>query len=131
MSAEVQSSSEISVQWSGLTNCRLVNGRITRYRVLYQEQSEDYTLRDGQDWMSGGEITLTGLSSSTNYSIAVAAVNEKGDVGRRSVAVRARAHQCTNPISVAMLMTLYCCFSVLLQLAVVNLAGSSHPVQLV
>ena len=131
MSAEVQSSSEISVQWSGLTNCRLVNGRITRYRVLYQEQSEDYTLRDGQDWMSGGEITLTGLSSSTNYSIAVAAVNEKGDVGRRSVAVRARTHQCTNPISVAMLMTLYCCFSVLLQLVVVNLAGSSHPVQLV
>ena len=99
-------SSEISVQWSGLTNCRLVNGIITKYRVLYransgdQEQSEDYTLRDGQNWMSGGEITLTGLSSSTNYSIAVAAVNENGDVGLRSVAVITGTHQCNSIISI-------------------------------
>ena len=107
MSAEVQSSSEISVQWSGLTNCRLVNGIITKYRVLYtaansggQEQSEDYTLSDDQNWMSGGEITLTGLSSSTNYSISVAAVNENGDVGLRSVAVITGTHQCNSIISI-------------------------------
>ena len=100
MSAEVQSSSEISVQWSGLTNCRLVNGIITKYRVLYtaansggQEQSEDYTLRDGQNWMNGGEITLTRLSSSTNYSISVAAVNENGDVGVRSAPVVEQTQQ--------------------------------------
>ena len=100
MSAEVQSSSEISVQWSGLTNCRRVNGIITKYRVLYtaansggQEQSEDYTLRDDQNWMSGGEITLTRLSSSTNYSIAVAAVNENGDVGLPSTAVVEQTQQ--------------------------------------
>ena len=108
MSAEAQSSSEITVQWSGLTNCRLVNGHITRYRVLYtanngdQEQSEDYTLGDGQNWMSGGQITLTGLSSSTNYSIAVAAVNENGDVGLRSESVRTRTHQCNALIQYAM-----------------------------
>ena len=112
-------SSEISVQWSGLTNCRLVNGIITKYRVLYtaansgdQEQSEDYTLRDGQNWMSGGEITLTGLSSSTNYSIAVAAVNENGDVGQSSAAVRTRTDQCNRfipIINMLWLMFVLCC----------------------
>ena len=97
-------SSEISVQWSGLTNCRLVNGIITKYRVLYTansgDQELDFTLRDDQNWMSGGEITLTGLSSSTNYSIAVAAVNENGDVGLRSVAVITGTHQCNSIISI-------------------------------
>ena len=112
-------SSEISVQWSGLTNCRLVNGIITKYRVLYtaansgdQEQSEDYTLRDDQNWMSGGEITLTGLSSSTNYSIAVAAVNENGDVGQSSAAVRTRTDQCNMfipIINMLWLMFVLCC----------------------
>ena len=106
MSAEVQSSSEISVQWSGLTNCRLVNGIITKYRVLYraansgdQEQSEDYTLRDGQNWMSGGQITLTRLDPSTYYSISVAAVNEKDNVGLPSASVRTRTDQCNSIIS--------------------------------
>ena len=99
-------SSEISVPWSGLTHCRLVNGIITKYRVLYransggQEQSEDYTLRDGQNWMNRGEITLTRLSSSANYSIAVAAVNENGDVGQSSVAVITGTHQCNSIICI-------------------------------
>ena len=119
MSAEVQSSSEISVQWSGLNNCRLVNGIITKYRVLYtaansgdQEQSEDYTLRDDQNWMSGGEITLTGLSSSTYYSISVAAVNENGDVGQSSTSVRTRTDQCNRfipIINMLWLMFVLCC----------------------
>ena len=101
VSAEVQSSSEISVQWSGLTNCRLVNGIITNYKVLYraansgdQEQSEDYTLREDQNWMSGGRVTLTRLDPSTYYSIAVAAVNEKDNVGQSSTSVRTRTDQC-------------------------------------
>ena len=138
MSAEVQSSSEISVQWSGLTNCRLVNGIITKYRVLYtaansgdQEQSEDYTLRDDQNWMSGGEITLTGLSSSTNYSIAVAAVNENGDVGLPSASVRTRTDQCNHQCTLSVAMLMNCCFSVMLQFVVLSLTASSHPVQLV
>ena len=54
----------------------------------------DFTLEDGQNLMSGGEITLTGLSSSTNYSIAVAAVNENGNVGLRSESLRTRTNQC-------------------------------------
>ena len=90
----------IVLQWSGLSNCRLVNGHITQYRVLYtatsddQSQSKDYTLGDDQNWMSGGQITLTGLSSFTNYSISVAAVNENGDVGLYSESVITKTHQC-------------------------------------
>ena len=33
------------------------------------------------NWSSGGETDLTGLTPSTKYSIAVAAVNEEGTVG--------------------------------------------------
>ena len=83
--AEAKSSSEISVLWSGLSNCRLVNGHIVRYRVKFtacgRTESRDQDLGDGGDWRSGGEIFLTGLTPLTNYSIAVAAVNENGDIG--------------------------------------------------
>ena len=33
------------------------------------------------DWRSGGEVALTGLTPSTEYSISVAAVNENGNTG--------------------------------------------------
>ncbi|CAI8013922.1 Tenascin-R [Geodia barretti] len=83
--AEAESSTEISVQWSGLSNCRLVNGPITQYRVQFtangRAETVDQVLGDGEDWMSGGRVTLTGLTSLTNYSISVAAVNENADVG--------------------------------------------------
>ena len=83
--AEAESSTEISVQWSGLSNCRLVNGPITKYRVQFttngRAETVDQVLGDGEDWRSGGRVTLTGLTSLTNYSISVAAVNENGDVG--------------------------------------------------
>ena len=96
--AEAQSSTEIFVQWSGLSNCRLVNGHIIGYRVQYETcwmaKTRLYTLGDSQDWMIGGEVTLTGLSPSTNYSISVAAVNENGDVGLPSEHVMTTTHQC-------------------------------------
>ena len=83
--AEAESPTEISVQWSGLSNCRMVNGRITQYRVQYETcsttETRDYTLGDSENWNSGGRVTLTGLSPFTNYSISVAAVNENEDVG--------------------------------------------------
>ena len=93
--AEAVSSTEISVQWNGLSTCRLVNGLIVSYRVQFtvndnitsEDQVNDTTdtrdrdLRDGEDWSSGGDILLTGLTPLTNYSIVVAAVNENGDVG--------------------------------------------------
>ena len=104
--AETESSTEISVQWSGLSNCRLVNGRITQYRVQYtanDTMTRDYTLGDSENWRSGGRVTLTGPTPSTNYSISVAAVNENGDVGVYSDPVTTMTHQCTT-LSVAILI---------------------------
>ena len=33
------------------------------------------------NWSSGGETALTGLLPSTNYSISVDGVNQRGDIG--------------------------------------------------
>ena len=98
MRAEVQSFTEISVQWNGLSNCRLVNGRIIGYRVMLvtccTAVTRDVELGDGEDWGSDGEMVLTGLTPNTNYSISVAAVNENGDIGLYSDPVRTTTHQC-------------------------------------
>ena len=53
------------------------------YRVQYGVQSGGLVLTKEVtgNWSSGGETDLTGLTPSTNYSIAVAAVNEEGTVG--------------------------------------------------
>ena len=98
--AETVSSTEISVQWSGLSDCRLVNGRITSYRVQFtatdRTETRDQELRDGEDWRSGGEMLLTQLTPITTYSIAVAAVNENGDVGLFSDSVTIQVKQGTH-----------------------------------
>ena len=81
--AKAQSSTDIFVQWSGLSTCRLVNGHIIGYRVqfttTFSSETRDLVLGDGMDhrWWSGGELLLTGLTPLTQYSISVAAVNEK------------------------------------------------------
>ena len=77
-------SKSILVEWEGLTQCRLVNGHIVGYRVQYGVQQSGglvLTKEVTGNWSSGGETDLTGLTPSTNYSIAVAAVNEEGTVG--------------------------------------------------
>ena len=73
----------ISVKWEGLTPCRMVNGHIVEYRVQYKAQSGGVmgSKEVSGNWSSGGETNLTGLTPSTNYSIAVAAVNEQRTVG--------------------------------------------------
>ena len=52
-------------------------------RVQYKAQSGGVmgSKEVSGNWSSGGETDLTGLTPSTNYSIAVAAVNEQGTVG--------------------------------------------------
>ena len=65
--------------------------------------TKDYTLGDGENWRSGGRVTLTGLSRSTKYSISVAAVNENGDVGLYSDPVTTMTHQCIT-LSVAIMI---------------------------
>ena len=81
-------------QWSGLSNCRLVNGRIIGYRVMlgtcWTTDTRDHELGD-EEWRSGGEMILTGLTLSTNYTISVAAVNENG---LYSDPITAMTHQC-------------------------------------
>ena len=89
MRAKDESPTEISVQWNGLSNCRLVNGHIVSFRVQFATGStaeiKDKVMGEGNDgnqwWWSGGEIILTGLTPRTKYSISVAAVNENGDTG--------------------------------------------------
>ena len=54
------------------------------YRVQYGVQQSGglvLTKEVTGNWSSGGETDLTGLTPSTNYTIAVAAVNEEGTVG--------------------------------------------------
>ena len=83
VTATAVDSTIISVKWEGLTPCRLVNGHIVEYRVQYEAQSGGVmgSKEVSGNWSSGGETDLTGLTPSTNYSIAVAAVNEQGTVG--------------------------------------------------
>ena len=53
-----------------------MNGLITSYSIRYTIQPNGTPLQS-----DGLEITLTGLTPFTEYSIEVAAVNENGDVG--------------------------------------------------
>ena len=81
--ATVVSSTVISVQWDGLIPCRLANSLIVKYRVQYTAESSDevQSTEESGDWDDGGQISLTGLTPFTTYSIQVAAVNEQDDVG--------------------------------------------------
>ena len=96
--AEAVSSTEISVQWNGLSTCRLVNGLIVSYRVHFTvddtTDTRERELRNGEDWSSGGDILLTGLSPFTIYSIEVAAVNDNGDIGPHSDPITTMTHPC-------------------------------------
>ena len=82
---ETEGPTEISVQWSGLSTCRLVNGAIVKYRVQYREtggnESRQKDVQSDGDWKIGGSAVLTELTPLTSYSISVAAVNENGVVG--------------------------------------------------
>ena len=73
--------SSITVQW-GAVDCIHQNGNITGYSVRFRVQrSSTHSVN-----VSGGAamaFTLTGLSSSTTYSIDVAAVNNAG-IGKYS-----------------------------------------------
>ena len=97
VSATALSSTVISVQWSGLSHCRLVNGLIVKYRVQWRSQESgglvESTKEVSGNWSSGGETALTGLTPSTNYSISVAGVNQQGDVGVYSQPVTVRTLQ--------------------------------------
>ena len=91
--AEAESSTKISVQWSGLSTCRLVNGNIIKYRVRFRVSGGNETgeMEAEGDWKEGGRVVLTGLIPLSNYSISVAALNQNGDVGPYSDPVTEQA----------------------------------------
>ena len=72
--SEVTSSS-ITVQW-GPVDCIHRNGNITGYSVLYREiesAMENRTIN-----IISLQVTITGLTPSTEYTVSVAAVNSAG-----------------------------------------------------
>ena len=87
--ATAQSSSSISVQWNGLTPCKDVNGLIVEFRVQYRALSSGpvQTLShsvQSEMWNMPVEVSLTGLTPFTNYSIQAAPVNDQNQVGSYS-----------------------------------------------
>ena len=78
------SSVVLSVQWDGLTPCTHVNGHIVKYRIQYTSESTGavQSMDKSGGWKVMSErVFLSGLTPYTNYTIKVAAVNAKGDVG--------------------------------------------------
>ena len=87
--ATAQSSSSISVQWEGLTPCKDVNGFIVEFRVQYRAlpsgpvQTLSHSVQS-EMWNTPVEVSLTGLTPFTNYSIQAAPVNDQSQVGSYS-----------------------------------------------
>ena len=87
--ATAQSSSSISVQWDRLTPCRDVNGLIVEFKVQYKAlpsgpvQTLPHSVRS-EMWNIPVEVSLTGLTPFTNYSIQAAPVNILSQVGSYS-----------------------------------------------
>ena len=80
------SSSSISVQWDRLDPCRDVNGLIVEFRVQYRAVSSGpvQTLShfvQSEMWNMPVEVSLTGLTPFTNYSIQAAHVNDQSQAG--------------------------------------------------
>ena len=75
----VINSTSFFVEWGIVSLCRAMNGLITSYSIRYTIQSNGIPQTTLQS--DGLEITLTGLTPYTEYSIEVAAVNENDDVG--------------------------------------------------
>ena len=81
MNASAVTSSSITVQW-GTVDCINRNGDITGYSVRYGEGSSegDRTVEIATGNSNGGMFVISGLSTSTVYTIEVAAVNS-ADIG--------------------------------------------------
>ena len=70
-------SSSITVQW-GSVPCIHQNGAITGYSVQYGVMGSGSTQMLTVNGATVNEATISGLMSSTTYSIGVAAVNSAG-----------------------------------------------------
>ena len=89
-------SSNLTIEWDGFSKCRFINGRITKYKVLYSAKPNGtiqsaYKNKDiYHTWDTGRIISLVGLSPYTNYSIQVAAVNIFENEGKYSDPITAQ-----------------------------------------
>ena len=87
--ATAQSSSSISVQWDRLTPCENINGLIVEFRVQYRAltsgpvQTLPHSVQP-EMWNMLVEVSLTGPTLFTNYSIKAAHVNDRSQVGSYS-----------------------------------------------
>ena len=87
--ATAQSSSSISVQWDRLTPCENINSLIVEFRVQYRAlpsgpvQTLPHSVQP-EMWNMLVEVSLTGLTPFTNYSIKAAPVNDRSQVGSYS-----------------------------------------------
>jgi len=70
-------SSSITLQW-GAVDCIHRNGDITGYSVQYEVQGSGSTRNISVLGGTATEATISGLQSSTSYSVGVAAVNDAG-----------------------------------------------------
>ena len=84
-------SSSITVEW-GPVDCIHRNGDITGYSVQYEEVGSGSTQTTPVSGGSATEATISGLISSTNYSIQVVAKTRAG-TGPYSDAVINKTHQ--------------------------------------
>ena len=87
--ATAQSSTSISVQWDGLDPCKDINGLIVEFRVQYRALPSGPVLTlshsvQSEMWNTPVEVSLTGLTPFTNYSIQAAPVNNQSQVGSYS-----------------------------------------------
>ena len=102
--ATAQSSSSISVQWDGLTPCENVNGLIVVYRVEYRAlpsgpvQTLNHSVQ-AEMWNTSVEVSLTGLTPFTDYSIQAAPVNDQSQVGNNSGPVVTQTKEDSEPIT--------------------------------
>ena len=77
VSISAVTSSSITVQWE-MVPCIHRNGEITGYSVQYGIQGQSTQTMSVPGDSSGGSYEISGLQSSTTYSIKVAAMNSAG-----------------------------------------------------
>ena len=88
-------SSSITVQW-GAVDCIHRNGDITGYSVRYGVQGSGSTQTESVSGGATTERTVSGLESSSNYSIEVAAVNSAGTGVYSDPIIRITDGMCTH-----------------------------------
>ena len=110
--ATAQNSSSIFVQWNGLTPCEHVNGLIVEFRVQYRElpsgpmQTLPHSVQS-EMWNKPVEVSLTGLTPFTNYSIQAAPVNDQSQVGSYSDPVVTQTEEDSENIALYMYVVYY------------------------